>query len=90
MDLPGIREAIKRQPFEPFRMCLADGRNLAVKHPEAVAVGRRRLRNRQEITWTFGCPIAPHLWPLLNRQIFTVAHYTSGLAQSARPNLRHT
>ena len=50
----------------------------------------RRLRNRQEITWTFGCPIAPHLWPLLNRQILTVAHYTSGLAQSARPNLRHT
>ena len=48
------------------------------------------LRNRQEITWTFGCPIAPHLWPLLNRQILTVAHYTSGLAQSARPNLWHT
>ncbi len=48
------------------------------------------LRNRQEITWTFGCPIAPHLWPLLIRQILTVAHYTSGLAQSARPNLRHT
>ena len=35
------------------------------------------LRNRQEITWTFGCPIAPHLWPLLNRQILTVAHYPS-------------
>ena len=48
------------------------------------------LGKRQEITWTFGCPIAPHLWPLLNRQIFTVAHYTSSLAQSARPNPRHT
>ena len=43
MDLQGIREAIKRHPFEPFRMCLADGRKLAIKHPEAVAVGRRRL-----------------------------------------------
>ena len=43
MDLQGIREAIKRQPFEPFRMCLADGRKLAIKHPETVAVGRRRL-----------------------------------------------
>ena len=51
------------------------------------------LRNRQEITWTFGCPIAPHLWPLLPPpadQILTVAHYTSGLAQSASPNPRHT
>ena len=43
MDLQGIREAIKRQPFEPFRMCLSDGRKLAIKHQEAVAVGRRRL-----------------------------------------------
>ena len=27
------------------------------------------LRERQEITWTFECPIAPHLWSLLNREI---------------------
>ena len=60
------------------------------EHSSFVFIGRIGLRNRQEITWTFGCPIAPHLWPLLNRQILTVAHYTSGLAQSARPNLRHT
>ena len=43
MDLPGIREAIKRQPFEPFRVCLADGRKLAIRHPETVAVGKWRL-----------------------------------------------
>ena len=47
------------------------------------------IRDWQEITWTFGRPIAPHLRPLLNRQILTVAHYSSGLAQSARPNIRH-
>ena len=27
------------------------------------------LRDRQEITWTFACPIAPHLGTLLNRKI---------------------
>ena len=27
------------------------------------------FRDRQEITWTFECPIAPHLGSLLNRKI---------------------
>jgi hypothetical protein len=28
MDLQGIREALRRQPFEPFSICLADGRSV--------------------------------------------------------------
>ncbi len=43
MDLQGIREALRRQPFEPFNIRLADGRSLAVPHPEMVAVGKRRV-----------------------------------------------
>ena len=43
MDLAGIREALGHQPFEPFAMHLADGRSLGVRHPEMVAVGRRRI-----------------------------------------------
>ena len=43
MDLQGVREALRRQPFEPFSMCLADGRSLPITHPEAVAVGKRRV-----------------------------------------------
>ena len=43
MDLQGIREALRRQPFEPFTICLADGRSLDVPHPEMVAVGKRRI-----------------------------------------------
>lgn len=43
MDLAGIREALGHQPFEPFAMRLADGRSLDVRHPEMVAVGRRRI-----------------------------------------------
>jgi len=43
MDLQGIREALHKQPFEPFSIRLADGRSLAVPHPEMVAVGKRRV-----------------------------------------------
>lgn len=43
MDLQGIREALQRQPFEPFSICLADGRSLPIPHPEMVAVGKRRV-----------------------------------------------
>lgn len=42
MDLNGLREALRQQPFEPFAIRLADGRSLAVHHPEFVAVGKRR------------------------------------------------
>jgi len=43
MDLQGIVEALRRRPFEPFRMRLADGRSLSVTHPESVAVGTQRV-----------------------------------------------
>jgi hypothetical protein len=43
MDLQGIREALRNRPFQPFFLRLADGRDLPVPHPEAVALGKRRL-----------------------------------------------
>jgi hypothetical protein len=43
MDLQGIREALRRQPFEPFSLSLADGRELPVPHTEMVAVGKSRI-----------------------------------------------
>jgi hypothetical protein len=43
MDLPGVLEALRRKPFQPFSMRLADGRSLPITHPEAVAVGKRRV-----------------------------------------------
>lgn len=39
MELSGLREAIRRQPFQPFVVRLSDGRSLDVNHPEYVAVG---------------------------------------------------
>jgi hypothetical protein len=43
MDVAGIREALHQQPFEPFVIRLADGRSVAVRHPDFVAVHRRRI-----------------------------------------------
>ncbi len=43
MDLEGLREAVCRQPFQPFTIRLADGRAMRSSHPEFVAVGNRRV-----------------------------------------------
>jgi hypothetical protein len=42
MNIDGFREALQKQPFEPFAIRLAHGRSLPVQHPEFVAVGKRR------------------------------------------------
>ncbi len=33
-----LRGAVTANPFKPFRVCLADGREIAVKHPELILV----------------------------------------------------
>jgi hypothetical protein len=43
MDIAVVREALHREPFQPFAIRLADGRALPVRHPDFVAVGRRRV-----------------------------------------------
>jgi hypothetical protein len=43
VDLEGVREALHREPFRPFEICLADGRRLPIPHPDFVAVGKRRI-----------------------------------------------
>ncbi len=35
-----IREFLRRQPFQPFRLTLTDGRTYEVHHPELAMVGR--------------------------------------------------
>jgi hypothetical protein len=43
MDIRVVREALRKEPLEPILMRLADGRSLSVRHPEFVAIGKRRL-----------------------------------------------
>ena len=43
MEVNVVREARHRQPFRPFSLRLADGRELQVPHPDFVAVSPRRV-----------------------------------------------
>jgi hypothetical protein len=43
MDVNRFREALHKQPFEPFLFRLVDGRQRAVPHPDFVAVSTRRV-----------------------------------------------
>ena len=43
MDVDGVREALHREPFQPFAIRLADGRSLPIRHPDFVAIGKRRI-----------------------------------------------
>jgi hypothetical protein len=43
MDLAGVREALHKQPFQPFAIRLADRRSLPVPHPDFVALTPRRV-----------------------------------------------
>jgi hypothetical protein len=43
MDIAGVREALHKQPFEPFTIRLADGRDLPVPHRDFVLLTPRRV-----------------------------------------------
>jgi len=34
-----IRDRLHQSPFQPFRICLSDGRPITVQHPDFVAIG---------------------------------------------------
>jgi hypothetical protein len=40
VDAQAIRQAISLRPFQPFRLRLADGRELTITHPESAAVSQ--------------------------------------------------
>ena len=44
MDIGGIREAMRQQPFVPFQLRLADGRTVLVRHPEFIAISANNRR----------------------------------------------
>lgn len=58
MDIEGVRVALRKEPFEPFSIRLADGRSLPVLHPEFVALGKRRLVViAEDDSWSFVEPL---------------------------------
>jgi hypothetical protein len=38
-----ILAVLRRQPFEPFRLCLVEGSSYEIRHPDQIVVGRSAL-----------------------------------------------
>lgn len=36
-----LRDTLKQQPFEPFRIVLTDGQGYDIRHPDLLLVGKR-------------------------------------------------
>jgi hypothetical protein len=43
MSPEALRDTVKRQPFEPFRLVTTDGASYEIRHPDLVMVGIRTL-----------------------------------------------
>lgn len=41
MDFNSLQNAVRRQPFRPINLCLADGRTVEIRHPECMAMNKR-------------------------------------------------
>jgi hypothetical protein len=58
MDIAGVREALNRNPFEPFAIRLADGRSLPVPHRDFVALTPRRvIVGAEDDSWSIVEPL---------------------------------
>ena len=56
--MAGVREALHRNPFEPFVIRLADGRSLPVPHRDFVALTPRRvIVGAEDDTWSIVEPL---------------------------------
>lgn len=38
-----VREHLRKQPFEPFRICMSDGRHYDVPHPDICILGANSI-----------------------------------------------
>lgn len=56
-----LRKWLKREPFQPFRLTLTDGRTYDVVHPELAMVGRTSV--------TIGFPRSGDIEPIYERAV---------------------
>ena len=43
MRIEDVEELVRRRPFEPFRICMTDGRTYDIAHPELCLPGRNKV-----------------------------------------------
>lgn len=41
MEAEEVILSVRRQPFEPFRLCISDGTGYDILHPDQIVVGER-------------------------------------------------
>ena len=41
MSAEELRDVLKQQPFEPFRLVMSDGEGFDVRHPDLLLIGQR-------------------------------------------------
>jgi hypothetical protein len=56
-----VRDSLQRQPFQPIRLTLTDGRTYNIHHPELVMVGRSAI--------AIGLPGADDTEPVYDRLV---------------------
>jgi hypothetical protein len=66
-----IRLFLRRQPFEPFRICLLDGTSYEVRDPDLVAIGKSAME--------IGFPAAQLPLAIVHREVLIALLHISRL-----------
>ena len=71
MNIDQLRKAVRAQPFQPFTICLADGRKLFVPHPECVMIA-------PDATRAFGVAGPKEAYRIVNLLLVSSLDFSNG------------
>lgn len=71
MTVEQLQEAHRAQPFQPFDVCLADGRQLRVPHPEFLLMPPGSKR-------TFVVALSPDIYKVIDLLLVTSLDFGNG------------
>jgi len=77
MTMEQLREAHQARPFRPFKLCLADGREIDVRHPEFLLLHPRSAR-------TFVVATSPESYRVVDLLLVTSLDFGYGRARRTR------
>jgi hypothetical protein len=78
MRVEELKKAMDQRPFQPFFIRTADGREIRVSHPDAVAWGSNEAR-------TAICAHPDGGWDVIEIALVTSLGYTAPVAPAERP-----
>ena len=77
MNIEQLRKLVRAQPFQPFTICLADGREFRIPHPECVMIS-------PEATRSFGVAGPKEDYRIVNLLLVSSLDFVDGNARSRR------